>query len=87
MHWEITAQSSVFENLSELSQELQKVWKEICRVFVLSLIVRPKGAYIEFHVEGLGYLVLSWVIGPISSHVPLLANLTMLQTVTLSSMV
>ena len=69
--WEITTQTSVLESLEEFSQELQKVWEEISRVFALSNVLWPGDVRIAFHVEGLGNLSLNTVKGTCSPHVSL----------------
>ena len=83
--WEITTQTSVVESLSVFSQELRKVWDEISRIFALSIVVRPRGVRIAYHVEGLGTLSLGAIKRTRVYHVPLLANLIFLQRVTPSS--
>ena len=73
--WEIKTQTPVLESLGEFSQELQKVWNEISRIFALSIVLRPRGVRVVFRVEGLGNLVLDSVNGTCSSYVLLPADL------------
>ena len=63
------------------------MWKEISRIFALSIVLRPRGVRVVFRVEGLGNLVLDSVNGTCSSYVLLPADLIVSQVVTQSSMV
>lgn len=61
--WEMTTQTSVLESLGDFSQELQRAWEEISRVFVSSMVVRPRSVCIAFHIAGLGTLELGSYTG------------------------
>lgn len=61
--WEITSQTTLKESVGELSQETQRVWCEISRVFALSILALPRAVRIEFCGKGLGKLFINSLEG------------------------
>ena len=79
--WEITLQSTPVESESvgDLWCGTREMWKEISRVFALSLLARPTCVCIVFRMEGLGAFVLGVVAGALRSHLSWRADLIVSQ--------